>query len=101
MPGVAPDVVAFDIVTGVPLPRPGLTPFGSYVIGLAPTSVPRTIGFAGSRVSATVVRVTRPLKAWFLDTLSEPTAEVNPVLGSETVPGEPTAKSGIDITSPG
>src|SRR4051794_35626427 len=101
MPGTAADVVAFSIDTLVPPPIDGFTPFGSYVMGSEPTSVPVTIGLAGSRVSASVLRVTRPLNAWFRETFRVPTLAVTPVVGRVIVPGEPTVKSGIAMTSPG
>jgi hypothetical protein len=45
--------------------------------------VPAVIGFAGSPGSPTVVIVTVPLKAWFLETLMLPRLATLPVVGSE------------------
>ena len=54
MPGVAPAVVLFVIVTVVPWPIDGVTGFGEYVIGGLDVNVPSVIGFWASPVSPSV-----------------------------------------------
>src|SRR5512133_2269954 len=100
MPGVAPAVTAFDIVTVVPWPIEGVTGLGAYEIGVAPVIVPSVIGFCESPASPTVVSATVPANDWFRLTLKLPTFAVVPVAGSVTAPGAFIWKSGICIVRP-
>src|SRR3972149_6843397 len=54
-----------------------------------------------SSVSGSVDSVTWPLKAWLRDTFSEPALAVRPLVGSATVPGGDSEKSGMAMTEPG
>src|SRR5262245_27162049 len=102
MPVAALAVVMFWRFTVWPEPSDGVTGFGLQVIGaVPPVSVPRTIGLAASRVSASVDSVTWPLKAWFRETFIEPALATVPVVARAIVDGGVIVKSGIAIVFPG